>query len=242
MLEDRTIQKVVPTQGQVLNNLFLAENKNGGNSPVNTLKNLKKFIPYEHFKIEGLHCLKFLPEQNDLLCKIDLKETYSLVPLNTNSVRFVRFQKSGNLCEFLWLCFELGPASRTFTKLLKVPIVPIIIYPGDMLLMGGTLPEILMGRDTLIFLLQHLDFVINLKKSILHPVKQIRVSGIRIRYREHYFGSFREKVKTRVSTMSADFHATKNFSLKSHKVNGSVFINCPGPHEPSFDIVNKSNY
>ena len=63
MLEDRTIQKVVPTQGQVLNNLFLAENKNGGNSPVNTLKNLKKFIPYEHFKIEGLHCLKFLPEQ-----------------------------------------------------------------------------------------------------------------------------------------------------------------------------------
>ena len=30
-----------------------------------------------------------------------------------------------------------------------------------------------MARDTLIFLLQHLRFVINLKKSILHPVKQI---------------------------------------------------------------------
>ena len=39
--------------------------------------------------------------------------------------------------------------------------------------MGGKLPEILMTRDRLIFLLQQLNFVINLKKSVLHPVKQI---------------------------------------------------------------------
>ena len=42
-----------------------------------------------------------------------------------------------------------------------------------MLLMGRKLSEILMARDRLIFLLQHLSFVINLKKSVLHPVKQI---------------------------------------------------------------------
>ena len=39
--------------------------------------------------------------------------------------------------------------------------------------MGRKSPEILMARDRLIFLLQHLSFVINLKKSALHPVKQI---------------------------------------------------------------------
>ena len=39
--------------------------------------------------------------------------------------------------------------------------------------MGRTLPEILMARDTLIFLLQHLGFAISLKKSVLHHVKQI---------------------------------------------------------------------
>ena len=38
------------------------------------LKNLDQFIPYEHFTMEGLYCLKFLLEQDDLLCKIDLKE------------------------------------------------------------------------------------------------------------------------------------------------------------------------
>ena len=86
------------------------------------LKNLNKFIPYEHFKMESLHCLKFLLEQDDLLCKIDLKETYFTVPLNKNSQKFVRFQWSGNLYEFHCLCSGLGPAPRIFTKLLKVPI------------------------------------------------------------------------------------------------------------------------
>ena len=47
-----------------------------------------------------------------------------------------------------------------------------------MLLMGRTLPEILMAIDILIFLLQHLGFVTNLKKSVLHPVKQMEFLGL----------------------------------------------------------------
>ena len=135
--------------------------------------------------MEGLHCLKFLLEQGNLLCKIDLKEVYFSVPLNKNSQKFVRFQWSGNLYQFLCLCFGLGPAPGILTKLLKVPIVllrrvniRIIIYLDDMLLMGRTLREILMARGTLIFLLQHLGFVVNLKKSVLHPVKQIDFLGL----------------------------------------------------------------
>ena len=91
--------------------------------------------------------------------------------------------------------------------------------------MGRTLQEILMARDTLIFLLQHLGFVINLKKSVLHPA---RISGLSNRYRENNFGSFREKIKACVSMMSRDFHAAKNFSVKSHKINWSAVIICPG--------------
>ena len=54
MLEKEAIQKVVSTQGH------FRKNKDGGNHPVINLKNLNKFIPYEHFKMEGLLCLKFL--------------------------------------------------------------------------------------------------------------------------------------------------------------------------------------
>ena len=122
MLEKGVIQKVVLTQGQFLSNLFLVEKKNGGNGPAINLKNLNKFILQEHFKMESLHCLKLFLEQDDLLCKIDLKEAYFSIPLNINSQKLVRFQWSGNIYNFLCLCFGLGLAPRVFTKLLKVLI------------------------------------------------------------------------------------------------------------------------
>ena len=60
------------------------------------------------------------------------------------------------------------------------------------------------------------------------PCETNRVSGLSNRYGENDFCSFREKIKECVSTMSEDFQATKNFSLKSHKANWPVVINCPG--------------
>ena len=68
--------------------------------------------------------------------------------------------------------------------------------------MGSTLQEIMTARDTLIFLLQNLGFVINLKKSILQPVKQLEFLGLQI---EEYKGidtvSLRRKIDLYNSTM-----------------------------------------
>ena len=49
-----------------------------------------------------------------------------------------------------------------------------------MLLIGHSLEEIIMSRDTVIFLLQHLGFVINWKKSVLTPVQEIEFLGLTI--------------------------------------------------------------
>ena len=117
--------------------------KDEENRPCINLDTLSKFIPYKDFKMEGLHCLKYLFEEKDLLCKIDLKDAYISVPLCMES--FVRFAWSGNLFEFLCLCFGLGPAPRIFSKLLKVPIallkrfhIRLVIYLNDILLMRRT--------------------------------------------------------------------------------------------------------
>ena len=130
--------------------------------------------------MEGLHCLKYLIEKKICLCKIGLKDAYFSVPLCMSSRKFVRFSWLGNLYELLCFRFGLGPAPRTFSKLLKLPIallrwlnIRLVIYLDDILLMGKTLEEILMSQGTLIFLLQHLGFVINLKKSVLKPSQQI---------------------------------------------------------------------
>ena len=142
---ERTNPKMSIQTRAISEQLLSCRKKNGGNRPVINLKNFNKFIAYEHFRMEGLHCLKLPLKQDDFLCKIDLKEGYFSVPLNKNSQNFVRFQWSGNMYEFFCLCFGIRPAPRTFTKLLKVPIdllrwvkIQIMIYLDDMLLMGRT--------------------------------------------------------------------------------------------------------
>ena len=85
------------------------------------------------------------------------------------------------------LCFGLGPAPGIFTKLLKIPIevlrhinITMIVYLDDMLLMGHSIEEISMCRDTVMFLLQHLGFVIKWKKSVLTPLQEIEFLRLKI--------------------------------------------------------------
>ena len=119
--------------------------------------------------MEGVHCLRKTFSCEKRFPLQDRSErAYFSVPLCMSSRKFVRFTWSGNLFEFLCLCFGLGPApTRIFSKLLKVPIallrrlIRLVIYFDNIFLMGRTLEEILMSRDTLIFLLQHLGFAMH---------------------------------------------------------------------------------
>ena len=49
------IKQVTNTRCQFLSNIFLVSKKDGGNRPVIDPKNLNSSIPYQHFKMEGLH-------------------------------------------------------------------------------------------------------------------------------------------------------------------------------------------
>ena len=135
--------------------------------------------------MEGLFLLKEMLLPGDKMCKIDLKDAYFAIPLSVKSRKYVRFQWKGLLYEFCCLCFGLSPAPLVFTKLLKVPIsllrklnVRIIIYLDDMLLMASSLEDLLMARDTLIFILQHLGFLINIKKFYKKPTSTLEFLGV----------------------------------------------------------------
>ena len=64
--------------------------------------------------MEGLHCLKYVLQKGDHMCKIDLKDAYFNIPLHKDSQKLVRFLWAGNLYDFQCLCFGLGPAPRIF--------------------------------------------------------------------------------------------------------------------------------
>ena len=122
MLRKGVIIQVFTSPGQMLSNIFLREKKNGKFRPIINLKKVNSYIPYQHFKMEGLNNVKELLQKGDYMVKIDLTDAYFSIPLHKNSRKFLRFLWEGKTYEFLCLCFGLGPAPRIFTKLMKVSV------------------------------------------------------------------------------------------------------------------------
>ena len=110
MLRKGAIQQVKSEPGEFLSNLFLVNKKAGGHRPVINIKFLNSLIPYQHFKMEGMHFIKDLLQEHDFLIKIDLKGAYFGILLDESSRKYIRLQWEGNLSEFFCLCFGLGPA------------------------------------------------------------------------------------------------------------------------------------
>ena len=97
MLKKGAIRKTSVKKGQFLSNLFLVGKKDGGNRPVINLNYLNAFIPYLHFKMEGLHLLKNMLKEKDYMCKIDLKDAYFCVPPHQKYHKYIRFCWEGQL-------------------------------------------------------------------------------------------------------------------------------------------------
>ena len=116
--------------------------------------------------------------------KIDLKDAYFTVPVSTQHQPLLRFMHGDLRYQFSCLPFGLGPAPRLFTKLLK-PFVALlrrlglrlIIYLDDIIVFNQTQEDIVRDRDSTLWLLQHLGFVINWKKSVLHPAQSMEYLG-----------------------------------------------------------------
>ena len=80
MLEKLSISNVFHLKREFYSSLFLISKKGGGNQAVKNLKDLNHFIPYKHFKMEGLK--KYVLQKRDYMCKTDLKDAYFSVPLH----------------------------------------------------------------------------------------------------------------------------------------------------------------
>ena len=74
MFKKEAIQKTEHQAGEFLRKAFLVGKRYGGNRPVVNLRYLNQFIPYQHFKMEGLFCLCELLQEGDYMCKLDIKD------------------------------------------------------------------------------------------------------------------------------------------------------------------------
>ncbi|KAM8930673.1 uncharacterized protein RCH25_006588 [Pelodytes ibericus] len=113
------IRKVPPTSLGSLSNLFLVPKKGGGIRPVINLRPLNAFVMYQHFKMEGIHCLRDLLLMGDWMVKLDLQDAYLTVPVTPDHQPYLQFMWDHTIWQFTCLPFGLSSAPWCFTKLLK---------------------------------------------------------------------------------------------------------------------------
>ena len=85
MLAKGAIREAIPKETQFLSNVFVTPKGEFQFRPIINLKVLNSYVPYHHFKMEGLKDVKFLLRKGDWMCKIDLKDAYFSVPLSAQS-------------------------------------------------------------------------------------------------------------------------------------------------------------
>ena len=117
LLRKGTITPARGSKDQFVSNIFLRPKKDGRFRPIINLKKLNQFIPYSHFKMEGLKQLKDLLRQNDLMVKIDLEDAYFSIPLHpeTQVCKVSMERESIPIHMYLvWFCNLLPGSSPNF--------------------------------------------------------------------------------------------------------------------------------
>lgn len=170
------VRETTPTSDSFYSNVFLVPKKGGELRPVINLKNLNSFLPYEHFKMEGIQLLRDLMEEGDWLVKLDLKDAYLTINVAEKFRKFLKFFWKNKIMEFTSLPFGIAIAPRVFTKIMKIPIailrrlgIRLVIYLDDILIMNQSLTGIQSDLSTAVYLLENLGFLINQEKSVLVP-------------------------------------------------------------------------
>ena len=119
--------------------------------------------------MEGLHLFK------------DLLRSFAQVSSKNFSISM-----EGKYLRVLVSMFWSRSTTSDFYKIIKdSPLAVLrriqirtIIYLNKMLLMSQTINSLEIARNTLIFLLQSLGFLINLQKSVLVPLQKIKLLGL----------------------------------------------------------------
>ena len=75
---------------------------------------------------------------------------------------------------------DIHKVDESSLSLLRKLYVRLIIFLDDILLMASSKEELTFVRDTLIYLLQNLGFLINRKKSVLEPCQNIQFLGMEV--------------------------------------------------------------
>ena len=124
--------------------------------------------------MEKIHSVADLIQPHCYMTTIDLKDAYYSVKISEEDSKYLKFYVGKNLLKFVVLPNGLSSGPRKFTKLTKPPIaclriegVIVAIYIDDIIVIGDTYEECLIGTIKTIKLFLKLGFIIHPEKKLL---------------------------------------------------------------------------
>ena len=109
-------------EGEFISPIFLRSKPDGTNRVILNLKNLNQPLEYNHFKMETIHPVAHLIQQNYYMLKIDLKDAYYSVQILEKHTKYLKFFAGSKLLKFFMLPNRLSSGPRKFTQLTKPPL------------------------------------------------------------------------------------------------------------------------
>lgn len=129
--------------------------------------------------MKGVPALRDILEENDYMCKLDLKDAYVVTSIHQESRKYLTFRHKGKVYQYKTLAFGMSVSPRVFSKLMRYAMEPmrkqgirLVYYFDDICILGKTKMEAAKHTMTVASHLENLGFVINKEKSILTPSKQ----------------------------------------------------------------------
>lgn len=181
----KAIEICEKTKDQFLSPYFLRQKPDGTCRFILNLRNLNIFIKAEHFKIEDIRTALNLLDKGDYMIRLDLKDAFLLVPVDSNNKKYLRFKYKNKHYQFNALPFGLSSAPYVFTKIMK-PVVNIlrkrgiklVVYIDDFLIIADSKEKCQKQADEVISLLTFLGFILNREKSDLIPKNACKFLGM----------------------------------------------------------------
>lgn len=184
LLEIGAIKRAQNNKPIFLSTIFVRPKKNGEFRVILNLKELNKFIPYRHFKMDTFESAVYLVSKDSFFGSIDLRHAYFSVPIAVDDQIYLGFTWKGITYQYTCLPFGIAFAPRLFTKLLKPVYASLrklghksVGYIDDSFLCGDSVSECTENINATLSQFTKLGFVVHKNKSILIPTKEIVFLG-----------------------------------------------------------------
>lgn len=191
LLDTDVVELSVGQDDRFLSRLFMIQEKSKVRPMLDCTK-INTLIQLNHFKMGGLLALREMIEPGDWMATIDLKDSYTLVPVYPNSRRYLPFRHRHEIYQYKALPFGMSTAPRVFSKLMRYAIEPMrrqamrILYFLDDIFVVAASPKRVQEHVNTLVNHHSVGFHHQLENECFDTLEEAFIHGICVRFTKKF--------------------------------------------------------